>query len=83
MQTKKDIAEACSSPSSALPRTLKVWDAVLAVALCHNVTVVLNDAKDNNSTNEEGKEEMTYQASSPDEVISHLQPQFIKNSNNG
>ncbi|XP_075253363.1 putative phospholipid-transporting ATPase IIB [Convolutriloba macropyga] len=67
-ETKKDIAEACSSPSSALPRTLKVWDAVLAVALCHNVTVVLNDAKDNNSTNEEGKEEMTYQASSPDEV---------------
>lgn len=60
------------------PEGWRVWEAVKALALCHNVTPVY-DNKSNEVENKRGsptkrieieaeKEEVTYQASSPDEI---------------
>jgi phospholipid-translocating ATPase len=60
------------------PEGWRVWEAVKALALCHNVTPVY-DNKTNEVENKRGsptkrieiendKEEVTYQASSPDEI---------------
>ena len=60
------------------PEGWRVWEAVKALALCHNVTPVY-DNKTNEAENKRGsptkrieidndKEEVTYQASSPDEI---------------
>jgi phospholipid-translocating ATPase len=50
----------------------RVVDAVKALALCHNVTPVYEDVEDGASSETEAdqqiKQEVTYQASSPDEV---------------
>lgn len=60
------------------PEGWRVWEAVKALALCHNVTPVY-DNKTNEVESKRGspskrieieseKEEVTYQASSPDEI---------------
>jgi phospholipid-translocating ATPase len=65
------------------PEGWRIWDAVKALALCHNVTPVYGDEKSNDKVrnspsrsnidverdvSSSSKEELTYQASSPDEI---------------
>jgi phospholipid-translocating ATPase len=49
------------------PEGWRVWEAVKALALCHNVTPVY-DEDDTKSVSVEIQSERTYQASSPDEI---------------
>ncbi|XP_063721560.1 probable phospholipid-transporting ATPase IIA [Symsagittifera roscoffensis] len=65
-EIKKDISEAANSPSTAPARSQKVLDAVLAVALCHNVFLAPPDGTEDGGLSGQFNEK--YQASSPDEV---------------
>ena len=48
----------------------RIHEAVKAIALCHNVTPVYEDTEEGEDTeaDQQGSQEVSYQASSPDEV---------------
>lgn len=68
----------------------RVFEAVRAIALCHNVTPVFEDQSNGNSSydteaDQQGQQKVVYQASSPDEVnfvfdIYPIQKYFIKDN---
>ena len=62
-------------PQQKVRRTVvtRIHEAVKAIALCHNVTPVYEDAEDGEESleaeaDQQGAQDMSYQASSPDEV---------------
>ncbi|KAJ8041253.1 putative phospholipid-transporting ATPase IIB [Holothuria leucospilota] len=67
----QDVSTTTGSKKSAVRKTVvsKIYEAVKAVALCHNVTPVYDDEEsDPESPEAERKDKVVYQASSPDEV---------------
>lgn len=55
-------------PRARRDMSQRVKDLALALALCHNVTPVVEDDDEESGAGEEDKPQITYQASSPDEV---------------
>lgn len=59
-------------PPQKVRRTVitRIHEAVKAIALCHNVTPVYEDTEEGEETeaDQQGQQEVSYQASSPDEV---------------
>lgn len=68
----QDVSTTSGQRKSAVRKTVisKNYEAVKAVALCHNVTPVYDeDDYDLESPEAERKDKVVYQASSPDEVL--------------
>ena len=61
----------------------RVFEAVRAIALCHNVTPVYEDSdvgSDQTEADQQIQQTVVYQASSPDEVILYIQTLKSQNS---
>ena len=65
---------AASRPATKIRNTVvtRVHEAIKAIALCHNVTPVFEQSDANESSeieaDQQNEQQVTYQASSPDEV---------------
>ena len=74
------VPQAPSRPTTKIRRTVvtRVQEAIKAVALCHNVTPVFEQTDTAESSeieaDQQNEQQVTYQASSPDEVCSSQQP---------